>query len=340
MHRPLTAATLALVLAAGVPRASAPRPQLPAPAAPDSAGPLLVMNAASVTQPIRAVLDSFAARTGVRYALEPGASLEIARRVTELDRHPDVLVLADPEVFPKLLMPAFTNWYALFGRNRIVLAYTGRSAGAKQIDAANWRRVILRPGVEIGRADPNTDPSGYRTLLVFQLAERYYQEPGLAGRLLAAAPDRNVRPREADQVALLQTHQLDYIWTYENLAENAGLPFVKLPDAVDLGTPADSATYALASARVRGAHPGDTITVRGAPVLFAVSAATRAPHAAAADSFIRFLLSPAGQRILRAQHFDALARPAFVGEAPPGVRPDPPGRADRFGRGPAPDRRP
>jgi molybdate/tungstate transport system substrate-binding protein len=288
----------------------------------ESTGPLLVMNAASLTRPLRAVLDSFAARTGLRYALEPGASLEVARRVTELHRHPDVLVLADPEVFPELLMPGFTSWYALFGRNRIVLAYTDRSRGAREIDAANWRRVILGPGVEVGRADPNTDPSGYRTLLVFQLAERFYGEPGLARRLLAAAPERNVRPREADQIALLQTHQLDYIWTYQNLAENAALPCVRLPDAMDLGDPADSATYALASTRVAGAHPGDTITVRGAPILFAVSAGTNAPHAAAARRFIRFMLSPDGRRILRSQHFDALAAPLFVGNPPPGMKPD------------------
>jgi molybdate/tungstate transport system substrate-binding protein len=249
--------------------------------------------------------------------LEPGASLEVARRITELGRQPDVVVLADPEVFPNLLMPRFTTWYALFGRNRIVLAYTDKSRGAAEITAANWRQVIQRPGVEVGRADPNTDPSGYRTLLTFQLAERFYKEPGLANRLLAATPARNVRPREADQVALLQTHELDYIWTYQNLADNDGLRFVKLPSAIDLGETADSATYAQAHTRVVGAHPGDTITVRGAPILFALSAGTHAPHATAARRFIAFLLSGDGQRILRSQHFDALPRAVIVGAGAP-----------------------
>ncbi|HEY5087826.1 MAG TPA: extracellular solute-binding protein, partial [Gemmatimonadaceae bacterium] len=261
--------------------------------------------------------DTFAARTSVRYALEPGASLELARRITELGRRPDVVILADPEVFPELLMPRFTSWYALFGRSRIVLAYTDESRDSREITSANWRQVIQRPGVEVGRADPNTDPSGYRTLLTFQLAERFYKEPGLARRLLGAAPARNVRPRESDQVALLQAHALDYIWTYQNLADNAGLRFVKLPDAIDLGEPADSATYALASTRVLGKHQGDTITVRGRPILFAVSAGTHAPHPVAAQRFISFLLSPDGQRILRSQHFDALDQPIFIGSGAP-----------------------
>ena len=38
--------------------------------------------------------------------------------------------------------------------------------------------------VEVGRADPNTDPSGYRTLMAFQLAELHYGEVGLAQQLL------------------------------------------------------------------------------------------------------------------------------------------------------------
>lgn len=271
------------------------------------------MNAASITRPVRAVLDSFAARTGARYALEPGASLEVARRITELHRTPDVVLLADPGVFPQLLMPRVTTWYALFARNRIVLAYTAGSRGAAVITGENWRSVITQPGVEVGRADPNTDPSGYRALLAMQLAERHYREPGLFARLLAAAPVRNVRPREAEQVALLQTHELDYIWTYQNLAENDGLKFVKLADAIDLGDPADSAAYSQASTRVLGAHPGDTLIMRGAPILFALAIPAQAANRALAERFVTYMLSDEGRRIMRAQHLEMLDRPVAVG---------------------------
>lgn len=282
---------------------------------------LSVMNAASITRPVRAALDSFAARTGAKYALEPGASLEIARRLTELHRTPDVVLLADPEVFPQLLMPQYVHWYALFARNRIVLAYTDGSRGAARINGDNWRTVITQPGVEVGRADPNTDPSGYRTLLTMQLAEQHYKDRGLYARLLAGAPERNVRPREADQVALLQTHELDYIWTYQNLAENDALKFVKLPDAIDLGSPADSAAYSRAETRVQGKKPGDTLTMRGAPILFALSIPVQAENRALAEQFVAFLLSTDGRRIMRAQHLDALDRPIAVGaEAPAAVK--------------------
>lgn len=265
---------------------------------------------------MRAVLDTFARRTGARYAQESAASLELVRRITEVHAEPDVVALADPDLFPSLLEPRFVEWHALFGRNRIVLAYTPRSRGAAEITSDNWFDVISRPGVQVGRADPNTDPSGYRTLLVWQLAARHYHVPDLEARMLRAAPARNVRPREADQVALLQAGELDYIWTYENLAALMGLRAVKLPDAIDLGNPADSLAYAVASTRVLGKRAGDTITIRGRPILFGVTVPRAGPHPQLAERFVAFLLSPDGQEILRREHFDALPAPVLVGHAP------------------------
>jgi molybdate/tungstate transport system substrate-binding protein len=279
--------------------------------------PFVVYTAASVTRPIRAVLDSFALRTGTRYEQESAASLELVRRVTELHATPDVIVLADPDLFPSLLEPRYTTWHALFGRNRIVIAFTSRSRGASDINADSWWQVLARPGVQVGRADPNTDPSGYRTLLVWQLAGRHYGVADMEARMLRAAPARNVRPREADQVALLQAGELDYIWTYENLAALMGLRYLKLPDDVDLGSPADSMAYATASTRVLGKRAGDTLTIRGRPIVFGVTVPTAAPHGDVGQRFVAYLVSPEGRRILRREHFDALDAPALVGSSIP-----------------------
>lgn len=287
-------------------------------AAPVTNEPIVVFNAASITRPMRAVLDSFAVRTGTRYMQESASSLELVRRLTELRSIPDVLALADPDLFHSLLEPQFATWHALFGRNRMVLAYTARSRGAAEIGPGNWWEVLARPGVQVGRSDPDTDPSGYRTLLVWQLAARHYGIPDMEARMLLAAPVRNVRPREADQVALLQAGELDYIWTYESLAALMSLPFVRLPPDVDLGHPADSAVYATASTRVLGKRAGDTLIVRGRPILFGVTVPRGAAHAAAGQRFVAFLLSEEGRRILRQARFDALERPVLVGrDAPP-----------------------
>jgi molybdate/tungstate transport system substrate-binding protein len=321
--RHLPAALLLGLAAVGACRGEARRAQRTesaaarAPGAPGADGAIVVFNAGSLARPLRAALDSFAARAGVRVEQENAGSLESARKLTELGRVPDVIALADAEVFPQLLVPGETSWYAEFARNRMVLAYTPRSRFAGEMSTADWWRVLLRPGVEVGRADPNLDPNGYRTLLVLQLAERFYGEPGLAARLLAAAPERNVRPKEADLVGLLQAGELDYVWSYESIAQGAGLRYVTLPAKIDLGAPAESAYYAQASVRVRGRTPRDTVTFRGRPIVYAFSVPRAAPHRALAERFAEFLLSADGRRALRAARLDALERPVIVGTGAP-----------------------
>ena len=284
------------------------------------AGPLVVYNAGSLARPMRAALDSFARRAGVEVEQESAGSLESARKLTELGHVPDLIALADAEVFPQLLVPSQTTWYAAFARNRMVIAYTPRSRFASEITADDWWSVLQRPGVEVGRADPDLDPNGYRTLLTLQLAERFYARPGLAAKLLAAAGTRNVRPKEADLVGLLQAGELDYIWSYESIAQSAGLPYLTLPHEIDLGTPDDSLYYASAVVRVRGRTPRDTIEFHGQPIVYAFSVPRTAPHPELAARFAAFLVSAEGKAALRGAQLDALERPIVFGEgAPPGV---------------------
>ena len=280
---------------------------------------LTVYNAGSLAIPLRAALDSFAARERVTIEQENAGSLETARKLTELGKIPDMVAVADYEVIPLLLVPQHATWYAKFARNRMVLAYEDRSRGASEITTDNWWQVVTRPGVQVGRADPSLDPNGYRTLLVWQLAERYYKQPGLAARMLATAPARNVRPKEADLVGLLQAGEFDYIWSYESIAQGVGTRYVTLPEAIDLSAPADSAAYAVASVRVAGKTPRDSITMRGQPIVYAFTVPTRAPHPAIARQFAEYLASPDGKRVLRAAKLDVLDEYLVVGSGAPTI---------------------
>lgn len=280
-------------------------------------GPLVVFTAGSLSRPMRAALDSFAATSGVRYELESAGSLETARKLTELGKTPDLVALADEEVFPKLLVPSYTSWYVRFARNRLVLAYTPRSRFADEINEKNWHEVLQRPGVQTGRSNPDLDPAGYRTLMLFQLAARHYQRPGLAAALEAAAPKRHMRPKEIELVALLEAAELDYAWFYESMARATGIPYLRLPDAIDLGSVADSATYATASVRVLGKTVGDTITLHGAPIVYAFSVPDFAPQRPLGVRFAAFLLSEAGQRALASEFLEPISVPSAVGEVLP-----------------------
>jgi molybdate/tungstate transport system substrate-binding protein len=282
-------------------------------------GPLTVFTAGSLARPMRAALDSFAAQRGTTFVLETAGSLELARRLLDLGKNADVVALADEEVFPRFLMPARVSWYARFARNRMVLAYSPDAKRAEVATSSDWRRVLLRPGLAIGRSDADLDPAGYRTLLLFQLAERHYRDPGLAKRLEAASPPTHVRPKSAELVALLQAHELDYAWMYESSARGARLPFVRLPEEVDLGEERLAAVYDSASVRVAGATRGDTLDVQGTPIRYGISIPTRAQRPELSAAFLRYIFSDAGRRILRAEYLDVLPFPTVVGSGAPPV---------------------
>jgi molybdate/tungstate transport system substrate-binding protein len=286
-------------------------------------GPLVVFNAGSLAQPFRELLRAFRTRhPDVVPAQENSGSVEAARKLTELGKIPDVLGVADYNVIPALLVPKHASWYVTFARNAMVLAYAPGSRGAKEINGQNWWRVLLQPGVHTGRSDPALDPNGYRVLMVTRLAERHYREPGLAARLLAAMPNRFMRPKEADLTALLEAGELDYIWTYRSIAETNRLSYVTLPREVDLSDPALGNAYGAVSVRVPGSKrtARDSVEFRGEPILYALTIPEAAPHPATAAAFARFVLSSEGSAILRRSGFlIAPPRAGGPGKPPPGL---------------------
>jgi molybdate/tungstate transport system substrate-binding protein len=249
---------------------------------------VVVFVAASLTNAIRPQLDSFAAAQGVTLLTESGASMEHVRKLTELHRIPDLILLADDDVFPRHLAPNYTTWWADFARNRMVVAYTDRSKAAAEITEANWYRVLTRPGVEVGRADPNLAPVGYRTLTLFALAALKYGQPTLARQLVENAPPKNVRSNAAELAALLAAGELDYIYDYESVARAQNFKYLVLP-------------------------PGIT----GRPVTYALAIPMNASHRRSAERLLEFFLSDSVRPKLRARYVDMMDRPVVHGTQAP-----------------------
>lgn len=284
------------------------------------AGPLVVFNAGSLAKPFSELLQAFKAEyPHISPAQENSGSLEAARKVTELGKIPDVLAVADYSVIPKLLVPRFAGWYALFARTSMVLAYTDQSLGAREITGKNWWQLLQRPNVRWGHSDPVLDPAGYRSQMVFQLAERYYRQPGLAARLEAAIPSRYIRPKSADLIALVQVGELDYAWEYEAVAKMHRLSYVELPPEVNLGDTRLAETYAHASVSLPGPtrSGADSVVFRGEPIAYALTIPAAALHPRAAKAFVRFVLSPEGKTIIKANGFTVLEKPLVAGPGNP-----------------------
>jgi len=284
------------------------------------AGPLVVFNAGSLAKPFHDLLQAFKARyPDVVPAQENSGSLEAARKLTELGKIPDVIGVADYGVISKLLVPEHASWFATFARNSMVLIYTDESIGADEINGQNWWQVLLRQGVRAGRAEPALDPNGYRTLMAFQLAEKFYRQPGLAARLERALGPKYIRAKEADLTALVQAGELDYAWSYLSIAKTIGLRYVDLPPEVDLSETGMADWYGQARVRLPGARRGsaDSVEFRGEPIVYALTIPTLAPHPQIAKAFVGFVFSPEGKSILEKNGFLVLSRPVLGGPKPP-----------------------
>jgi molybdate/tungstate transport system substrate-binding protein len=277
------------------------------------AGPLVISTAGSLAGSIAEILEAFVrAHPGVVPRQSSSGSVEAARQAMDTASVPDILAVADVAIIPRLLVPRHASWYASFARNTMVLAYTDRSAHANEVTAGNWTSVLLRPGVRAGHSDPALDPGGYRARIVFQLVERHDRQPGLAALLDAAVP--TVTPAPGDNlVAMLGRGALDYILVYRTTVRERGLRSIELPAEVNLSDPSLEHTYAVAHIRVATPGTKDSLEVRGEPILYGVTIPTHAKHAAAAEAFVRALLSADGRAVLRRHGFTVPERPAING---------------------------
>ena len=265
-------------------------------------GTLTIFHAGSLTVPMKELTEKFQeAHPGVSFETEASGSNAAARKISELGREADLMFSADYTVIDKLLIPTFAAWNVRFARNTMVIAYSEQSQYADEINSDNWYEILMRENVSYGHSDPDLDPCGYRTLLVWQLAEQYYQQPNLAAELAAHCPAGNVRPKAVELIALLQAGELDYAFEYQSVAVQHELEFVALPDEINLSQVAHADFYQQSEVEIAGKEPGETMTMQGKPIVYGVTIPLNAPNPELAAEFAKFLFSEEGQAIMEAQ---------------------------------------
>ncbi len=259
------------------------------------AGRLIIFHAGSLSVPFSQMERQFEAlHPEVDIQREAGGSTKMARMISELGKPADIMAAADYLVIDENLIPEKASWNVRFATNRLVLCYTERSRYADQINSGNWFEILARDDVAWGHSDPNLDPCGYRSLMVMQLAEKYYKRPGLYQRLIEGRPVRNVRPKSVELIAMLRTGHLDYAWEYLSVAVQHGLKYLELPDEINLGNPNYDDLYAQARVRVTGKRPGTWIERRGRSCVYGITMIDGAPNREAALAFLEYLFDPEG----------------------------------------------
>ena len=269
---------------------------------------LTIFAAGTLAVPFRQV-DALFEKKYPNVKVEPqfGGSVKMAKQITELHKDADLLAVADYSVIPKYMFaqPAHADWYVGFARNAITFVYTDKSKGAKDVNGKDWYKVLAQKGVEIGRSNPDTDPSGYQTVQMLNLANKYYNDPKIEQSVLANAPLSNMRDTETSLISALQLGQLDYLAIYRSDALQHQLKFIDMPNKIDLSDPAESAYYAQGVAHTKN---GD---LKGKPIVYAITMVKGSKNADIAEKYVEFLLGPEGQAVMKKNGFGQF-KPAYA----------------------------
>lgn len=255
----------------------------------------------------RAVLSAMDARFHGRAQ----GSLALAHLIAGGSISPDVFISVTPAPMRIVLAAGKAARATPFARTEMVIAYSPNSrfaaalAKSGQPGAEPWYDVLSQPGLRFGRTDPNADPLGRNTLFMMDLAARHYGIKDLSLRVLGEPINRSQIFAEPELMARLQAGQLDAAAAYETQPPPMGLPFIRLPAAINLGDAAMEPEYRKVSITIAGK------TLRPQPLVFYAAVLKHAAHPEPAAHFVDWLLSPQAQAILKRFHYDS------PGGAPP-----------------------
>lgn len=260
---------------------------------------IYILHAGSLSVPFHRIAAAFMEKYPTcSVKLESHGSRTCARQISDLGRPADVMASADSSVIHDLLIPDHAEFCIDFTTNEMAIMYNRKSQASGEINAENWYRILLRPGIHYGHSDPNADPCGYRTMMTWQLAETYYQIPGLYRHLRAKMQAKHIRSKEVDLVALLEVGELDYIFIYRSVAQQHQAPYLVLPDEINLKQKKYNRFYQQAKVKLTGKRPGQWIEKKGGAMVYGMTIPKIAKNPRGGALFIAFVLGSQGQAIL------------------------------------------
>ncbi|SRR5450830_389071 len=249
---------------------------------------------------------SFAGREHLSYQGQGQGAYGMARLLAAQKIVADVFVSVNPGPMDILQQAGMVEQAVPVASTRMVIAYNPKSSYAAAFkngsdDSAGnaWWRVLQTPGLRFGRTDPAVDPQGQNIIFTLQLAEKYYQQPGLAKNVLGDIENPQQVFMEGSLLTRLEAGQLDAASGYESATISAKLPYVALPDQINLSNP-DYAKewYETVSFQIHGRDGKDSI-VRAQALVFYAAVLKNAPNPEAARKFVSFLQSAEGQALFK-----------------------------------------
>ncbi|MFC3943441.1 ABC transporter substrate-binding protein [Pseudomonas gingeri NCPPB 3146 = LMG 5327] len=247
---------------------------------------------------------AFARQHQLTYQGQGEGAYGLARMLASKKLVADVFVSITPGPIEILRQAGLVDEAVPVASTRMVIAYNPRSSFAKALEASkaanaeqSWWQVLQQPGLRFGRTDAATDPQGQNIVFAMQLAEKYYRQPGLAQRVLGDVQNPAQVFGEGGLLTRLEAGQVDAASGYESATLSAGLPYVALPDEINLSNPAFAKDwYDTASLSLKDKAGKDQV-LRPQPLVFYAAVLKNAPNPAQAKAFVAFMQSAEGQAL-------------------------------------------
>ena len=249
---------------------------------------------------------TFAEQNHVNYQGQGQGAYGMANLLASKKVVADVFVSITPGPIEVLKKAGLVDSAVPVASTSMVIAYNpkGKYAEAfkaikeQKSGAAPWWKVLQTPGLKFGRTDPTTDPQGQNIIFTMMLAERYYQQPGLTKTVLGDTLNQQQISGEGGLLTRLEAGQVDAASGYESATRSAGLPYISLPDEINLSNPQmETPWYSKVSFHITDPQ-GKSKTIKTEPLVFYAAVLKNAPHPEMAKAFISFLQSDKGQALL------------------------------------------
>ena len=238
--------------------------------------------------------------TGYNFIGEGKGSVQISNMILDGFRKPDIFVSADTTPIERLINHSLplANWLVKFGSAELVIAYNPQSPFAPELLKASngeipWYKILEKEELKFGRTDPELDPKGYYTIITAKLANIYYNDSTIKDKILGE--DRNKEQILPEEIlkSILDSGQIDATAAYKHEAIAKGLPYITLPDQINLSEPNYTNFYNKIYYKL---ETGETIS--GNPIFFSFTIPNTVENIEGAMSFVKFLLSENGKKIL------------------------------------------
>jgi molybdate/tungstate transport system substrate-binding protein len=251
---------------------------------------------------------SFAKANGAEYQGIGQGAYGLARLLAAKQIQADVFVSVTPGPVKALQDAGLASGAVPVASTAVVIAYSPKSRFNVQLQSAAdgktpWWQVLQTPGLRFGRTDPTTDPQGQNIIFTMLLAERYYHQPDLAPKILGPYQNPAQIFAEPSLLSRLESGQLDASSGYQSSTISHHLPYIRLPDEINLSNPdMDADWYSKVHLTIR-LHSGKEANLSPQPLVFYAAVLKNAPDPELAFKFVQFLQSPEGQKTLQANGY-------------------------------------